>query len=83
MQHTLHWGQASKSNPGLLFCPERTAAASPHHHYRGGAGGEDGEREEMEGKLGRGWRGVGRWRERLESGKSDGKERDVQKGKHV
>lgn len=28
MQHTLHWGQASKSNPGLLFCPERTAAPS-------------------------------------------------------
>lgn len=30
MQRTLHWGQASKSNPGLLFCPERTAAPSPH-----------------------------------------------------
>lgn len=30
MQHMLHWGQASKSNPGLLFCPERTAAPSTH-----------------------------------------------------
>ena len=30
MQHTLHWGQASKSNPGLLFSPARTAAPTTH-----------------------------------------------------
>lgn len=30
MQHTLHWGQASKSNPGLLFRPERISAPSTH-----------------------------------------------------
>lgn len=28
--HTLHWGQASKSNPGLLFCPEHTTTQSTH-----------------------------------------------------
>lgn len=70
MQHTLHWGQASKSNPGLLFCPERTAAPSTHYHYwggKGGAGGVDEEWDEMEGKLGRGWRkmegAVRNWKE--------------------
>lgn len=43
MQHTLHWGQASKSNPGLLFCPERTAATIyTDYHYRGGKGGAGG-----------------------------------------
>lgn len=51
-KHTLHWGQVSKSNPGLLFCPKRTAATSTH-----AAATKEGK------ELQKGWiKNEGRWR---------------------
>ncbi len=53
MQHTLHWGQASKSNPGLLSAQsELQHRLRTLYHYRGGRENAEGADEECEEKRG-------------------------------